>query len=135
MTMTPLQNLYYAIGEMAYAIAISDGEVQKAERLEVAGLLREELEKGSQGFDISGIIFNILDKQQASLEQACESAIREVKLNSHYLSPEMKDSFLSLIHRVAEAYPPVTIEERAMIDKFRNELAALHGDPVYYRQR
>lgn len=132
--MTPLQNLYYAIGEMAYAIAVSDGEVQKAERQKLADLLKAELEKGSEGFDISGIIFNILDKQKATLEQACDSSIREIRLNSHYLSPEMKESFLSVIHKVADAYPPVTDEERALIGKFRDELARLQGDPVYYRR-
>ena len=27
--MTPLENLYYAIGELAYAVARADGEIQR----------------------------------------------------------------------------------------------------------
>jgi hypothetical protein len=62
-------------------------------------------------------------------------AIKEIRLNSHYLSPELKDKFLQVMEKVARAYPPVTIEEMNLLERFKKDIAPLRGDPVYYAPR
>jgi hypothetical protein len=130
--MTPLQNLHYAIGELAYAIARADGQVQKEERQVFHDIVAAELKKNNYAFDISGIIFQIMDKDKARLPDSYHLAMKLITLNSHYLSPQLKDTFIRVIEKVAAAYPPVTVDEKELIDRFRKDIEPLKGDPVYY---
>ena len=131
--LTPLQNLHYAIGELAYAIARADGKVQKEERFAFGEMVTQELENKNYAFDISAIIFSIMEKDQAKLPDSYHSAIRQIHLNSHYLSPAIKKKFITVIEKVAAAYPPVTVAERHLIKKFKKDIEHIEGDPVFYR--
>jgi uncharacterized tellurite resistance protein B-like protein len=130
--MTPLQNLHYAIGELAYAIARADGDVQKEERQKFHDIVASELDKDNYAFDISKIIFQIMDKDHASLPDSYHWAMKQIRNNSHYLSPRLKQTFVSVMEKVAAAYPPVTIEEQNVIDMFKRDIEPMTGDPVYY---
>jgi hypothetical protein len=66
---------------------------------------------------------------------AYDWAIHEIKNNSHYLSPKLKEKFIRVMERIAEAYPPVTTDEKQMIERFRREIEPLKGDPVYYDKK
>ncbi len=131
--MTPLENLHYAIGQLAYAIAKADGDVQKEERIRFANMVAAELRCKDQDFNVSDIIFQIMDKEKIiSTKDAYEWAMKQVRLNSHYLSPELKKTFIKVMEKVAQAYPPVTIDEFDLISKFKKDIEPIHGDPVYY---
>lgn len=130
--MTPYQNLHFAIGEMAYAIARADGTVQKEERQKFHDIVAAELKCENYGFDISSIIFQIMDKENNSSEDSYQWGLKQVRLNSHYLSPELKATFIKVMEKVAIAFPPVTPEENHYIERFKNDIEPLHGDPVYY---
>ena len=130
--MTPLQSLYYAIGELAYAVAKADGAVQAEEKRKFHDLVAEEVKKENHNFDISDIIFQIMSKDKAALPDSYHWAIRELKLNSHYLSPQIKECMLRVMEKVAAFYPPVTIEESKLIDRFRKDIEPLKGDPIFY---
>ena len=62
-------------------------------------------------------------------------AMKEIRTNSHYLSPELKQKFLLVMDRVASAYPPITNDESSIINRFKNDIAGIHGDPVYYNKK
>jgi len=131
--MTPVENLHYAIGELAIAVDLADGEIQKEERDQFHKLVETELRNKYYAFDISDIIFKVMDKQQvSSTSDAYNSALKEIKMNSHYLSPELKATFIKVMEKVANAYKPVTINEMLLIEKFKEDIAPINGDPVYY---
>ena len=130
--MTPTENLHYAIGEMAYAIARADGAVQKEERQKFHDIVAAELRMKDQGFNISDIIFKIMDKDKTSTEDAYNWAMGQICVNSHYLSPQLKETFIKVIEKLAKAYAPVTIDETDIIEKFKKDIAPLKGDPIYY---
>ena len=130
--MTPIENLHYAIGEIAYAIARADGEVQKEERLKFHNIVEAELRCKDYSFSISDIVFQILDKDKTSVTYAYDWAIGEIKTNSHYLSPKLKATFIKVIEKIAKAYPPVTLEENNLIERFKKDIEPLCGDPTYY---
>lgn len=133
--MTPEQNLHNAIGELAYAIAKADGAIQKEEAKKFQDIVAAELRCKDYDFDVSDIIFQILQKDKfISPETAYNWAIKEIKLNGHYLSPEMKETFIKVIEKVAKAFPPVTKEEQQIVDRFKTDIASIHGDPVYYKK-
>jgi len=130
--MTPTENLHYAIGEIAYAIARADGKVQKEEREKFHDIVAAELHMKDQAFNISDIIFKIMDKDKTSTKDAYNWAIEQIKVNSHYLSPQLKQTFIKVLEKVAKAYTPVTIDETDLIEKFKVDIAPLKGDPIYY---
>ena len=132
--MTPIQNLHYAIGELAYAVANVDGKVQKEERKKFHDIVAAELRCKDYDFDISDIIFQILDKDKQDSETTYKWAMDQIKLNSHYLSPQLKKIFIRVMEKIAKAFPPVTKEEKDLIEKFKTDISSIHGDPVYYEK-
>jgi uncharacterized tellurite resistance protein B-like protein len=133
---SPAENLHYAIGELAYAIARADGAIQRQERDHLRKMIKEELQGGGYEFDVTGIIFHLLEKNPHAYDctTAYDWAMREIRMNSHYLSPVLKEKFQSLLEKVAKAYGTVTIEERDIIERFREDIAPLNGDPIYYEK-
>lgn len=133
--MTPEQNLHNAIGEIAYAIAKADGKIQKEEKLKFQSIVAAELRCHNQNFDVADIIFQLLEKDKfIDSQTAYDWAIREIRVNSHYLSPELKNTFIKVTEKIANAFPPVTSSEFSLVEKFKNDIAPIHGDPVYYDQ-
>ncbi len=130
--MTPLENLHLAIGEIAYAVAKIDGKVQNEERQKFHNIVAAELRTKDYDFQISDIIFQIIDKDKMDAETTYDWAMKEIKLNSHYLSPELKLTFLRIMEKIAKAYPPVTPEEKKFIERFKKDIEFINGDPVYY---
>lgn len=132
--MTSLENLHYAIGELAYAVANADGKVQKEERKKFHDIVEAELRCKDYGFNISDIIFQILDKDKQDTETSYKWAMDQIKLNSHYLSPELKKTFMRVMEKVAKAFPPVTKSEQNLLEKFRKDFEPIKGDPVFYEK-
>jgi uncharacterized tellurite resistance protein B-like protein len=133
--MTPEENLHYAIGQMAYAIACADGIIQKEECKRFHDIVMAELRCKDYDFEISDIIFRILENDHfTDTETIYNWAMREITANKHYLSPQLKRTFVKVIEKVAKSYPPVTSEEKILIDKFKKNLELIHGDPVFYEK-
>ena len=130
--MTPLENLHLAIGEIAYAVAKIDGKVQNEERQKFHNIVAAELRTKDYDFQISDIIFQIIDKDKMDAETTYDWAMKEIKLNSHYLSPELKLTFLRIMEKIEKAYPPVSWEEKKFIERFKKDIEPINGDPVYY---
>lgn len=131
--MTSLENLHYAIGELAYAMACADGAIQKHERQKFHDIVVNELNKQHYSFDVSSIIFQVMEKGHSNPNDAYDSAMKQIRLNSHYLSPELKDCFIRVLEEVAVSYPPVTFDEKKLLDKFKSEFAIIQGDPAFYK--
>jgi uncharacterized tellurite resistance protein B-like protein len=134
--MTPLENLHIAIGELAFAVARADGAVQPEELKKFNAIVAAELRCKHYDFEISDIIFQVLQRDEFIDTATTYSwAMKEIRLNSHYLSPGLKQTFIKVIEKVAKAFPPVTVEEMDIVEKFKNDIAPLHGDPVYYEDK
>ncbi len=132
--MTPIQNLHYALGELAYAFAKVDGKVNPEERKKFEQIISSGFKEQNYNYDVSDIIFKILDKDKRDVETVYNWAIKEFQVNSHYLSPELKTCALKIMKSIAEAFPPVTKEENQLLQRFKNDIEPLIGDPIYYKQ-
>lgn len=130
--MNPTENLHYAIGQLAFAVAFSDGKIQKEESENFHKIVSEELNNNSYDFDVSDIIFKVMEKDKMDSNTVYEWAMKEIKTNSHYLSPQLKEKFISVIEKIAGAFPPVTNEESDIINRFKKDINDIHGDPTYY---
>ncbi len=129
--MTPTENLYYALGEMAYAIAMADGRIQNDEAKKFHSILESELKVDVDSLSVADIIFHIMEKDHVDAETAYTNAINQMKLNSQYLSAQMKLSFLHVAEKVAKAFPPPLRSEKNMIVRFRKDISEIEGDPVF----
>lgn len=129
--MTPLQNLYYALGELAYAMAKADGQVQSKEKDKLHYILQTEFGKSNSDIDTTEIIFNVLQKDAVPAEVAYERAIIQFQLCSHYISDQLKQQILNTLHSLAVAFPPLDIEEHKMLLKTFEELKKIKGDPTF----
>jgi uncharacterized tellurite resistance protein B-like protein len=133
--MTPTQNLHYAIGELAYAIACADGEVQEQERKKFHSMIAAEIRCGDYAFDVAEIGFQLLEREKMDTATTYAWAMKEIKLNSHYLSPELKKAYIMFLEKIAKSFPPVTIAESSLIERFKKDIEPIHGDPVYYEMK
>jgi uncharacterized tellurite resistance protein B-like protein len=132
--MTPTENLHYAIGQLAYAVAKADGAIQKEERQKFANIVAAELRCKDYDFNVTDIIFKVLeDEKFIKPKDAYDWAMKQIRTNSHYLSPELKQTFIKVMQKIAKAYPPVTIDEVSIMVRFQNDIATIHGDPVFYK--
>jgi uncharacterized tellurite resistance protein B-like protein len=133
--MGPIQSLHLAIGELAYAVAMADGKVQDEERRKFHSIIESELGGKGDDFDVSDIIFQVIDKQPFDAETTYNWAMKEIRLNSHYMSPELKSTFIRVMELMAKSYSPVTGEENKLIERFKKDIEPLNGDPVYYSSK
>jgi len=129
--MDNVQGLYYAFGQLAYALAASDGAVQTEEKKALHVLLSRKTKGHDLDFDYAEIIFHILDKDHINVRTAYTWAIKEMKLNEYYLTERRKKDFIDILEKIAEVHQPVTLEEKNIIDKFKEEISQLHADPVF----
>lgn len=132
--MTALENLHYAIGQLAYTVASADGYIQPQERQKFHDIIAAELRCKDHNFNVTDIIFRIMEKDKLDPETSYNWAMNEIKLNSHYLSPTLKKTFISIIEKIAKAYSGVNDDEKSIIERFKRDIEPINGDPVFYEK-
>ncbi len=132
--MSPNDSLHYAIGLIAYCMAAADGTVQLEEKQKLKNIVDAELSCKDDAFQVTDIVFQMMDKKHVDRETTYNWALHEIKNNSHYLSPEIKATFMGVIQKMSTAFPPVTPEEIALYERFAAEIEPLQGDPIYYKK-
>src|SRR5688572_8582441 len=98
--MTPIENIYMATGELAYAIAKADGAIQREEKEKFQQILEAEFNGRIGTSNHASIIFQILQKEKISVSDVYNSVICELNINSYYLSASMKEHIIHVIKRV-----------------------------------
>lgn len=116
------QSLFYGLGQIAYAIAQADGQVQREEREKLHSFLKNEIKNIDADFDYTDIIFQLLDKEHINFETSYKWGIDAMKLGSHKLTFQLKWEFLEILCKVAESYPPSTDRENEIIARFTKDL-------------
>ncbi len=115
---------YTAFGELLYAIAISDSQVQDEEMEEIYRITRELIQKYLPNPSQELADFNALLAEsgffndfQAGLnkEEALESFLKFYAENKSIFTPEIKELCIKSITRVAEAYAGIVTEEKRLI--------------------
>lgn len=123
--MDALQNLYYAMGEMAYAVAKADGVIQREEKQKLHDIVVKEAKASDPDIDVSEIIFHILQKSDHDFETAYKWSMDTFKKHSYWLTDDMKVDFAAVIEKVAYAFDSVTIDEKSVVERFRKDIEAI----------
>ncbi|MFB6305530.1 MAG: hypothetical protein ABEH43_00810 [Flavobacteriales bacterium] len=119
------ENLYYALGQLAYAVAKVDNKVQKEEKKKFHDIVEAEINNDNLDFNISNIIFQIMEKDHSDLDKSYDWAIQAMRLGSHYMDDIRKAEFLAVLKQVAKAFPPETVDEKELIERFKKDLDGL----------
>jgi uncharacterized tellurite resistance protein B-like protein len=133
--MTPVQNLHYALGELAYSLACADGPIHKEEKQKFHSIVEAELRCKDYDFDLTDIIFQIMEKEHLDTETTYNWAMKEIHINSHYLSPELKNTFIRVLEKVAHAYPGTSRNTEKFLARFKADIAPIKGDPVFFAKK
>ena len=124
--MNGVERLYFALGELVYAVAKSDGTINFEEKNKLHDLVVKEAKCHLHEFNVSEIIFHIMQKDQLfSIEESYQMAMKEINICSNYLTEDMKAEFTAVLEKVARAFGKFTTEEKALIARFRTEIDQL----------
>lgn len=118
-------SLFYALGQLSYAIANADGKVQKEEKDKFHNILKEQFDAISPEMDSAEIIFELLRRDSTDPQTAYNWALNQIKLYSHHFDNQLKKGFIATIKKVAEVYPPVEPEEKALIQQFEKDIQSI----------
>lgn len=119
------QNIYKAMGSMAYAIAIADGEIQEEEKNTIRRLALEEFELS----DIDNVwitnMFQELEDKNISLEEAYRYAMDVLESNRFDFDFDegTKKKCLKFIERTAESFEGVDLNERQILNRLKTDLS------------
>lgn len=120
--MDAIQSLFYGFGEVAYSVAMVDGDVQREEYTKFHELIEKGVKEYSIDLEYADLIFQILDHQHARANFAYETGIEAMELGSHHLTSELKVAFLEIVGDIANAFIPVTEDEAAIVARFAQDL-------------
>lgn len=119
-------HLFYGFGQVVYSIALADGNVQREEARKLAEDIETASEKLHISLDAADIIFQLLEREGVfTPEETYSEGIKNMKLGSHKLTEELAEAFRKILIDVAASYPPVTIDERAVLEAFEEDLKSL----------
>lgn len=116
---------FYGLGIIAFAMAQSDGAVQHRERRELMNIVKDWSERHDVDFDVAEIIFTLLSKNKANEVLTYEKGMEYIRKGKQSISAQMVEKFIFLINDVAHAFPPVTSEERTMLENFSHDMKNL----------
>ncbi|MEQ8927902.1 MAG: hypothetical protein RLO81_18950 [Fulvivirga sp.] len=114
--------IYRAIGELAYVIAKAGDGTQLEEKKAFFEIIEAELKFNAWSAESR---FEILDeKVHPTLEHAYNDAMHEFKIHKSVLTPQLKETTLKVIKKVAAAYHPSEVKD-FIIDRLEKDLKTL----------
>jgi uncharacterized tellurite resistance protein B-like protein len=119
-----LQNIHIAMGSLAYAIAKADGVIQEEEKVTIKSLAQQEFELSDTDNEWISNMFNKLEKDNISLEDAYNYAIDTLDANRYDFdfTDAVKSKCIKFMEKVSESFDGISGEERVIIDRFKQDM-------------
>jgi len=119
-----IKNIHIAMGSLAYAIAKADGEIQEEEKSTIKKLAQKEFELSDSDNEWISSMFNRLEKDEISLDEAYTFAIDTLDANRHDydFTDSVKMKCVKFMEKVSESFDGISGEERQIIDRFKGDM-------------
>jgi uncharacterized tellurite resistance protein B-like protein len=119
-----IQNIYIAMGSLAYAITKADGQIQEQEKNTIKQLAQKEFELNDLDNEWIENMFIKLEKEGISLDDAYNYAIDVLEANRYEFDFdfEMKQKCVRFMERVAESANGVSVNEQLILKKFKTDI-------------
>ncbi len=117
------QHLFYGLGQVAYAIAISDGKIQREEEEALLKLVQDGFRELGGDITYTEIIFLINEKDKnRDGNFLYREGVKNIDLGSHHFTPELKEGFLSLLNKIAASFDSVSSGEQVFLNQFKQDI-------------
>jgi uncharacterized tellurite resistance protein B-like protein len=121
---------YIELGRLLYAVAKSDGQVQKEEKEKIYSIVKDELlsledtvdEFGMDNAFYTEFEFERLVDIRSGAKDPFQSFVSYVKMNHEEIHDELKKLVIRCVEKVAFAYGGIDETEQALIDKLAGKL-------------
>ena len=112
--------LVQALAELAYSIALADGELDVKEKKAFNEIIQSELGKSAWSAKNR---FSFLEERIApNIEQSYKFAMFAIKTNKKDFSPELKQKFINVIERIAGSVEGLRTGEKEIIERFKKDI-------------
>jgi len=112
--------LIQALAELAYSIALADGELQEGEREAFFQVIEEELQNDSWWAKNR---FKLLEQGvYPNIEESYKFAMFVIQTNKSDFDNEMKKKFINVITKVAESVDGLDPKEKELIERFKKDV-------------
>lgn len=115
--------LFYGFGQICYALAMSDGKVQKSEHEDLIKLLKNEFEALDIDFDVLEISFELMfrDGIESSTE-AYRNGINNLSTGKKFITEDLLAKFNRILMNIADAHKGVDPDEMNLIRDFNKDI-------------
>lgn len=118
--------LFYGFGQVCYALAMSDGKVQKSEHDDLIKLLKEEFEILDIDFDVLEISFELMSRDGIeNSEEAYAHGIKNIQTGKQFVNDELLAKFNRILMNVADSYKGVDKDEMNFIRQFNKDIEGI----------
>ena len=117
--------LYEALAELTYAIAMADGSIQPEEKRRFRSIIRQELKEDAW---IAESRFNILNSAiSPSLDKAYQKAIQILERRQNFFDENMEKIFLTVVQKVADSFGGEDESETDIIDRLKADIEKIRA--------
>jgi len=120
-----IKNIHIAMGSLAYAIAKADGIIQDEEKVMIKRLAQKEFELSDADNEWISNMFEQLEKDNISLDEAYSYAIDTLDANRHDydFTDAVKTKCVKFMEKVSESFDGISGEELQIINRFKGDMA------------
>lgn len=112
--------LVQALAELAYSIALADGELEKKEKEAFNKIIETEMGKSAWSAKNR---FAILDERiTPNIEHSYKFAMFAIKSNKKDFSDELKQKFINVIEQIADSVDGLRQQEKDLIARFKKDV-------------
>jgi uncharacterized tellurite resistance protein B-like protein len=118
-------DLFQALAELAYAIAMADGTIQSEEKRKFRSIIRHELKEDAW---IAESRFEILNSAiSPGLTKSYDKAIKIIRHRRDYFDDEMQQTFLTVIQKVADSFQGEHESEADIIKNLKADIEKIRA--------
>jgi tellurite resistance protein len=122
-----LENIHRAMGSLAYTIAMSDGEIQVAEKNILLKIANETFQLNNYNSEHIKSMFDQLEKQEVSIQESYDYAIDCLKASrfDDSFNNGVKHQCVDFMRKVAISFGEVDFKEQSIIEQFIKDIDAI----------
>ena len=112
--------LVQALAELAYSIALADGELEEKEKDAFNDIIESEL--GKSAWSAKNRFAILEERISPNIEQTYKFALFAIKTNKKDFEDGLKQKYINVIERVADSVEGLRQEERELIRRFKKDI-------------
>lgn len=112
--------LVQALAELAYSIALADGELEEIEKEAFNEIIESEL--GKSAWSAKNRFAILEERISPNIDQSYKFAMFAIKTNKTDFDESLKQKYINVIERVATAVEGLRKEEQELIKRFKKDI-------------